>query len=159
MESIAAEILVALELDRAPEAMAPLQALIEIETREIATPKEEPACARQILATLRFPRVALALLAGGAHALSGLLFQALLREALADPYTLGVSAGASLGAVIAISLGWRAIWLSSVVGAVTTLFLVLGVASSRRMISPTSGISSVWHAPHLPPSMGDFQSS
>ena len=90
---------------------------------------------RQILATLRFPRVALALLAGGALALSGLLFQALLREALADPYTLGVSAGASLGAVIAISLGWHTTWLSSIVGAVSTLFLVLGAASSRRMIS------------------------
>lgn len=90
---------------------------------------------RQILATLRFPRVALALLAGGALALSGVLFQALLREALADPYTLGVSAGASLGAVIAISLGWHTTWLPSVVGAVATLFLVLGAASSRRMIS------------------------
>jgi iron complex transport system permease protein len=84
---------------------------------------------------LRFPRVALALLAGGALALSGVLFQALLREALAEPYTLGVSAGASLGAVIAISLGWHTTWLSSIIGAVATLFLVLGAASSRRMIS------------------------
>ena len=90
---------------------------------------------RQILATLRFPRVALALLAGGALALSGLLFQALLRESLADPYTLGVSAGASLGAVIALSFGWRAVWMSSIAGAVTVLLVVLGVASSRRLIS------------------------
>ena len=91
---------------------------------------------RQILAALRFPRVALALLAGGALALSGVLFQALLREALADPYTLGVSAGASLGAVIAITLGSRLVWLASMSGALVTLFLVLGVASTRRRISP-----------------------
>ena len=42
VETIAAEVLVALRLDLAPDAMAPLRALIEIETREIATPKEEP---------------------------------------------------------------------------------------------------------------------
>lgn len=90
----------------------------------------------QILMSLRFPRVALALLAGGALALAGALFQALLRNALAEPYTLGVSAGASLGAVIAISFGWRAIWPSSVAGAVLTLLLVLGVASSQRLLSP-----------------------
>ena len=48
----------------------------------------------------RLPRVLLAMLAGGALAAAGALFQALLRDALATPYTLGVSSGASLGAVI-----------------------------------------------------------
>src|SRR3954451_17187685 len=68
----------------------------------------------QILFALRVPRVLLGLLAGGALARSGLLFQALLRDALADPYTLGVSSGASLGAVIGIALGFRTLWPSSV---------------------------------------------
>jgi iron complex transport system permease protein len=91
---------------------------------------------RQILMTLRVPRVALALLTGGALALSGVLFQALLRDALATPYTLGVSAGASLGAVVGISLGLAMIWPLSIVGALITLVLVLGVASKSRVLSP-----------------------
>ena len=62
----------------------------------------------EILFYARLPRVLLALLAGGALAVAGTLFQALLRDALATPYTLGVSSGASLGAVIAISLGLAA---------------------------------------------------
>ena len=53
----------------------------------------------EILFDTRLPRVLLALLAGGALAVAGVLFQALLRDALATPYTLGVSSGASLGAV------------------------------------------------------------
>lgn len=91
---------------------------------------------RQILMGLRVPRVALALLTGGALALAGVLFQALLRDALATPYTLGVSAGASLGAVVAISLGGMLIWPMSIAGALATLFLVLGVAAKSRVVSP-----------------------
>src|SRR3954469_11441402 len=56
-----------------------------------------------IFVQLRLPRALLALLTGGSLALSGGLFQALLRDALATPSNLGVSAAASLGAVIAIS--------------------------------------------------------
>ncbi len=90
----------------------------------------------QILFTLRVPRVLLALLTGGALALSGVLFQALLRDALATPYTLGVSSGASLGAVSAISFGWTTLWPASIVGAVITLLMVIGVAARRRRLSP-----------------------
>ncbi|MDZ4797302.1 MAG: iron ABC transporter permease [Bryobacteraceae bacterium] len=90
----------------------------------------------QILFTLRVPRVFLALLTGGALALAGVLFQALLRDALATPYTLGVSSGASLGAVSAISFGWTTLWPASIVGAVVTLAVVLGVAAERRRLSP-----------------------
>jgi iron complex transport system permease protein len=90
----------------------------------------------QILATLRLPRVLLALLTGGALALSGVLFQALLRDALATPYTLGISSGASLGAVIAISAGFHAIWPSAVLAGMLTLVIVLGVAANRRILSP-----------------------
>jgi iron complex transport system permease protein len=90
----------------------------------------------QILASLRFPRVALALLAGGALTLAGALFQALLRNGLAEPYTLGISAGSSLGAVVAITAGWREIWPSSILAAVATLAVVLAVAQSQRILSP-----------------------
>jgi iron complex transport system permease protein len=95
----------------------------------------------EILFDTRIPRVLLAMLAGGALAVAGVLFQALLRDALATPYTLGISSGASLGAVIAICLGWRGVagisglWLCSFAGAALVLFLVLGIASEGRRMS------------------------
>jgi iron complex transport system permease protein len=90
----------------------------------------------QILFDLRLTRVLLALITGGALALAGVLFQSLLRDALATPYTLGISAGASLGAVVAISLQMRAIWVASVIGGILVLILVLGAAANRRILSP-----------------------
>ena len=60
-----------------------------------------------ILTRLRASRTLLGLVAGGALALAGSLFQSMLRDALATPYTLGVSTGASLGAVLAIALEWH----------------------------------------------------
>ncbi len=95
----------------------------------------------EILFNLRLPRALLALWTGGALALSGVLFQALLREALATPYTLGVSGGASLGAVIAICSGWGAVGsLSGVcfaafLGSAVVLLLVLAVASDCGRMS------------------------
>jgi len=58
-----------------------------------------------IVLNQRLPRVALALLAGGGLAVAGAAFQALLRNPLATPHTLGVSAGGALGASVAIFLG------------------------------------------------------
>jgi iron complex transport system permease protein len=57
-----------------------------------------------IVQRLRLPRTMLAALAGGALAVSGAVFQALLRNPLAEPYVLGVSGGAAVGAVIAITV-------------------------------------------------------
>ncbi len=63
------------------------------------------AAAREILLQIRIPRVLLAFLAGSALAVSGLAFQAVFRNPLATPFTLGVSSGASLGAVTCLRLG------------------------------------------------------
>ena len=96
---------------------------------------------REILFDVRLPRVALAALTGGALALAGVVFQALLRDALATPFTLGVSNGASLGAVLAICLGWRtvaglpAIWISALAGALAVMALVVSLASEGRRMS------------------------
>lgn len=57
-----------------------------------------------IVLNIRFPRVILAGLVGASLAIAGAAFQGLLRNPLADPYTLGVSSGASVGAVITIFL-------------------------------------------------------
>jgi ABC-type Fe3+-siderophore transport system permease subunit len=97
-----------------------------------------------ILVHLRVSRTLLGLFAGGALALAGALFQAMLRDALATPYTLGVSAGASLGAVLAIWLGWSsiagvpAIWIAALAGAAIVLLLVVGVAVQQRSLSSFS---------------------
>jgi len=98
----------------------------------------------EILWQLRFPRMLLALWAGGALALSGVLFQALLRNPLATPYTLGVSGGASLGAVLAIFFGWESLGgisgvsLAACVGSAAVLILNVVLASNRGRLSAIS---------------------
>ena len=97
-----------------------------------------------ILVQLRVSRTLLGLFAGGALSLAGTLFQAMLSDALATPYTLGISAGASLGAVVAIWLGWQqvagipAIWVASLAGAAMVLALVVGSALQQRRVSSFS---------------------
>jgi iron complex transport system permease protein len=94
-----------------------------------------------ILIQLRVTRTLLALIAGGALSLAGALFQAMLRDALATPYTLGISAGASLGAVAVIASGWEmfwgipATWIGALAGAFAVLLLVIGGSSKRRQLS------------------------
>ncbi len=61
--------------------------------------------ANNVVWNLRLPRIILAILAGAALAMSGATTQAILRNPLATPYTLGISAGAGLGAAIGIILG------------------------------------------------------
>ena len=61
-----------------------------------------------VVRDMRLPRAALAFLAGAGLAVAGAVFQAILRNPLADPFTLGVSGGAAFGAALAISLGFTA---------------------------------------------------
>ena len=94
-----------------------------------------------ILTRLRVSRTLLGLLAGGALALAGSLFQSMLRDALATPYTLGVSTGASLGAVLALAFRWHltagiaGIWAGSLGGAAVVLLVVIGAATRQRQLS------------------------
>jgi iron complex transport system permease protein len=59
-----------------------------------------------VILQIRLPRTLLALLAGGLLAIAGVIMQAFFRNPLADPYLVGVSSGAALGAVLAMLLGW-----------------------------------------------------
>lgn len=84
-----------------------------------------------IILKVRFPRVASAIMVGAALSLSGAVLQALLRNPLADPFILGISSGAALGAVLAILLGLGASLFGqyatpglAFVGALITIFLV-----------------------------------
>ncbi len=89
---------------------------------------------RTIVLDLRLPRAVLALLVGGALGLAGAVFQALLRNPLAEPWVLGVSGGAAVGAVAAVVLGWNlaAPWsipLAALAGALLAILLVLRIAT------------------------------
>lgn len=90
---------------------------------------------RAIVLRLRLPRAILAALVGGGLALSGAIFQALLRNPLAEPYILGVSSGAAVGAVAAVALGWTlaATWalpLAALAGAILATALVFRIAAT-----------------------------
>jgi iron complex transport system permease protein len=87
---------------------------------------------RTIVLELRLPRVALALVAGGGLALAGAVFQAVLRNPLAEPYVLGVAGGAAVGAVGAVVFGLAVIpgvvQLAALAGAIGAMLLVLRIA-------------------------------
>lgn len=67
----------------------------------------------QILFQLRIPRTASAFITGALLAMSGAMMQALLRNPLADPYILGISGGAAVGALLCLSLGLSAAGVSA----------------------------------------------
>jgi iron complex transport system permease protein len=76
------------------------------ETLAILAGKTNPDSATAtILYQIRLPRVILAAFVGGSLALGGLVFQALLRNPLAEPYILGISGGSAIGAILAMLLG------------------------------------------------------
>lgn len=91
-----------------------------------------------IIRDLRAPRVALAFLVGGSLGISGAALQAMIRNPLAEPYLLGLSSGAGLGAVIAITSRASNPWgvpLAAFIGALAAVALVyrLSLVSGRRL--------------------------
>lgn len=100
--------------------------------------------AYEIIMNYRLPRILLAAFIGAALAAAGCVFQAILRNPLADPYILGVSSGAGLGAMAAVVLGWSwmfwgmsAMMLTAFIGAMATTWLVwlIGKAAGRNNIT------------------------
>lgn len=92
----------------------------------------------EIVRNLRLPRVLLAFLVGGSLGVSGASLQALVRNPLAEPYLLGLSAGAGLGAVVAIGLQAGSVWavpVAAFVGALAAVALVyrLSQVEGRRL--------------------------
>ena len=88
-----------------------------------------PGVVHDIIWNLRAPRTFAAYACGGLLALAGALLQVLLRNALADPYVLGVSGGASFGALLALTLGAGAASMnaSAFAGAVAAIVIVFGL--------------------------------
>ncbi len=97
-----------------------------------------------VLFDIRLPRILTCAAVGAALAVSGVVFQGILLNPLADPYTLGVSAGAAFGASIAILLNLSATLVSipgfAFAGACITLFFVLFLSYSPG--NPAGGLSS-----------------
>ncbi len=95
-----------------------------------------------IVRGLRLPRALQAGLVGAALAVSGATFQALLRNPLAEPYILGVSSGAAVGAVLTVVTGWslRTVWalpVAAFAGAVLSMLLVFRIAFSVGRVLDT----------------------
>ena len=93
----------------------------------------------QILFVARLPRTLAGALVGSALATAGVVFQALLRNPLATPFTLGISAGAALGAMLAITFGWSfaaagipAVTTASFVGAGAAVAVVYALSRARH---------------------------
>ncbi len=90
----------------------------------------------QVITQIRLPRVVMALLAGTALSASGGAFQSVFRNPMSDPYVLGISSGASVGATIAIVLGLQAglfgIPIFAFLGACLSLVVVYWLAFSLR---------------------------
>ncbi len=88
----------------------------------------------------RLPRIALAALVGMALASAGGAFQALLRNPLADPFIMGVSGGAALGAVLSVGLKLPFTWQSATafVGAMSAMLAIFGISRMRGRLSPTT---------------------
>ncbi|MBU1139812.1 MAG: iron ABC transporter permease, partial [Proteobacteria bacterium] len=89
---------------------------------------------RAIIWQIRLPRVILAAVTGATLSLGGLVFQALLRNPLAEPYILGVSGGSAVGAISGMLLGltiFPGVALTAFAGSMFTLLLVLGLASGH----------------------------
>jgi iron complex transport system permease protein len=100
--------------------------------------------AADIVLSVRLPRVGLAAGVGAALAVAGVVFQALLRNPLADPFVLGVSGGAALGGIAvltlggAVGLGYAAVPPAAFAGAIGALVLLLAVAGPAGRVSTTS---------------------
>jgi iron complex transport system permease protein len=101
----------------------------------VSTPGTWTASDSSIILDLRLPRILSGALVGSALAMSGAVLQALLRNPLADPFVLGISSGAAVGAVLAILFGLGSTFLgayavpgSAFGGALFTLFLVYFIA-------------------------------
>ncbi|MBV9762822.1 MAG: iron ABC transporter permease [Acidobacteriaceae bacterium] len=98
---------------------------------------------RTLFFRLRLPRVLMGLAIGASLAVTGAALQALFRNPLADPYTLGVSGGGALGASAAIALGWSArvlgvplVFAASFAGAMLAVGSVRAIARRGAVVLP-----------------------
>jgi iron complex transport system permease protein len=118
--------------------------LLITEILAVLTGADESSAAADIVLRVRLPRVSLGALVGASLAVAGVLFQALLRNPLADPYVLGVSGGAALGGILVLSLGgafglgYAAVPPAAFASAMVTTALLYVIAGASTRVSSTS---------------------
>jgi len=99
---------------------------------------EDEHLAMRVIYELRLPRAILAFITGGLLAMAGALLQVLLRNPLADPYVLGISGGAAVFALLALSLGlfsWQ-VSIGAFIGAMLAMLLVFGLSRGHGSWTP-----------------------
>jgi len=111
------------------------------------SPAGPPSTESYVLFDVRFPRILLAVFVGAALATSGVIYQGILLNPLADPYTLGISSGAAFGAAISLIAGISLpVQLSTPLfafcGALCTLYVVMRISTFDGQISPQTLILS-----------------
>jgi iron complex transport system permease protein len=102
---------------------------------------QEDSLLTAIVWQIRFPRVLLAALVGAALSAGGLVFQALLRNPLAEPYILGISGGSAIGAIIGIISGFSrfpGVTITAFAGSMCTLMLVMVMSSGESILKKDS---------------------
>ena len=110
---------------------------IKVVFQSLLNAKESDPMLDTIIWQIRFPRVLLATLVGAALSLGGLVFQALLRNALAEPYILGISGGSAIGAIIGILMGFSrfpGVSLTAFAGSIAILLLILIMSSGQTIL-------------------------
>jgi len=103
--------------------------------------KELDSTLDTIIWRIRFPRVLLAALVGATLSLGGLVFQALLRNPLAEPYILGISGGSAIGAIMGILMGlspFPGVSMMAFSGSMATLGLILVMSSGQTILKKDS---------------------
>lgn len=114
-------------------------------TPRIGSIEHDPDDLERVIRDLRKPRLHLAMVAGAALAVAGMTFQALFRNPLATPFTLGISSGASLALALGLALGMSSTWLGGMgqttlafCGALCVVLVVFAVAQLRRESSTST---------------------
>ncbi|OEU62140.1 MAG: ABC transporter permease [Desulfobacterales bacterium S5133MH16] len=110
---------------------------IKVVFQSLFKAKESDPMLDTIIWQIRFPRVLLATLVGAALSLGGLVFQALLRNPLAEPYILGISGGSAIGAIIGILIGlsrFPGVSLMAFAGSIAILLLILVMSSGQTIL-------------------------
>lgn len=120
--------------------VAPERSLLILLQSLLGQTGTETETERTIILSLRFPRALLAGLVGAGLSVSGVIFQALLRNPLADPYILGVSSGSAVGAILAILLGFGSLSFglpfAAFIGALVTIGLVFYFGKQEGRMHP-----------------------
>lgn len=109
--------------------------------RSLLMDKSADSVQEAIIWRIRLPRVMLAALVGAALSLGGLIFQALLRNPLAEPYILGISGGSAIGAIFGIILGFSyfpGVSIMAFTGSLATLLILLVMSSGQTFLKKDS---------------------